>query len=829
MSAAELISKYKPIIIIILLFTLVFALRAEAANLSSVSDQAKPIFQDDNGVPYFSEMDSYYNYRLTQDYLDHGYLGDTKINGTDWDLHSYYPPGRSAEYPPLIVYLTAFAYKFLNIFGNVPLATVAFWMGAFIASLCVIPAYLFVRRITNDYGGIVAGILVGTAPAYFSHTFAGFFDTDMFNVLLPLLVVWFFVESVRARDIRSRSIFAILSAISMLIFSLAWEGWWYIFYLVIATVIVYLLVSNYLLNMKTIKSTRDYTSKKDWLLDQPEIFALLTFIILSSLLIILTAGFSGFTGTLAQALGVTNLQSTVQSTSYPNVFVSVAELQVPSLSLAGIMEVIANVGGIIAFIFGILGVFLLFWRLRTKKLEKLEKPDEKDKKRDKGQKRRKKRSQRKKKEISDENATKITMPELTANEKKNYLLYAILFSLWLILTGYAMTKGVRFAETFAVPIALGAGIFVGLMVDYLKVYIKNPQYRSLTMVLIVIVVAVIPVYNAYAISSSVTPGTDDYMVNSLTWINGNTPPNTVITSWWDFGHLFTAKADRAVTFDGGSQNSPRAYWVGKALLTNNESLSAGILRMLTSSGDAGYQTLDNYTKNTGKTVEILNNILGLDKQTALTTMTTKYGLTSEQAQNVLKYTHPDNPAPHVLITSSDMLGKASWWSYFGNWNFQTNQTQSYNYVTGQAVVIPGNETGLNNSILIANNAVFGQIGNNISAGVVDVNEIQNNTNDTKQFISKLSTELQNGNSSLVLKPHKLIVVQDKTITQNQIISADSQFSIAIIKDGESYMTIVFNKELEDSMFTRLYLLRGQGLNQFNLAYEQQGVMVWNVS
>lgn len=826
MSAAELISKYKPIIIVILLFTLVFALRAEAANLSSVSDQVKPIFQDENGVPYFSEMDSYYNYRLTQDFLDHGYLGDTKINGTDWDLHSYYPPGRSAEYPPLIVYLTAFAYKFLNIFGSVPLSTVAFWIAPFIASLCVIPAYFFVRRITNDYGGIVAGILAGTAPAYFSHTFAGFFDTDMFNLLLPILVVWFFVESVSAKDLRTRSIFAILSAISMLIFSLAWEGWWYIFYLVIVTVIVYLLISNYLLNMKTIKSTRDYASKKDWLLDQPEIFALLVFIILSSLLIILTAGFSGFTGTLIQSLGVTNLQATVQSTAYPNVFVSVAELQIPSF-----LEVVADVGGLLAFAAGILGVLLLFirifWPLGTKKPEK---PDEKDKKRDKGQKRRKKRSQRKKKETADETAAKISMPELTADQKKNYLLYAILFSLWLLLTGYAMTKGVRFAETFSVPIALGAGIFVGLIADYFKVYIKNTQYRTIAVVIIVLVVSVIPVYNAYSISSSVTPGTEDYMVNSLTWIKGNTAQNTVITSWWDFGHLFTAKADRAVTFDGGSQNTPRAYWVGKALVTNDESLSAGILRMLASGGDAGYQTLDNYTKNTGKTVEILNNILGLDKQTALTTLTTTYGLTSEQAQNVLKYTHPDNPTPHVLITSSDMLGKASWWSYFGNWNFQTNQTQTYNYIAGQAVVIPGNQTGLANSIFIANNAVFGQInGNTISAGVVDVNEIKNDTNDTKQFLSKLSTELQNGNSSLVLKPHKLIVVQDKTITQNQVVSADSQFSIAIIKDGESYMTVVFNKELEDSMFTRMYLLRGQGLSKFNLAYEQQGVMVWNVS
>ena len=110
--------------------------------------------------------------------------------------------------------------------------------------------------------------------------------------------------------------------------------------------------------------------------------------------------------------------------------------------------------------------------------------------------------------------------------------------------------------------------------------------------------------------------------NSLEWIKNNTSNNTVITSWWDYGHLFTAVADRPVTFDGSSQNSPRAYWVGKALLTSNETLSAGILRMLASSGDTAPLTLDNYTKSSGKSAEILNSILGVDKQAALSIMTT---------------------------------------------------------------------------------------------------------------------------------------------------------------------------------------------------------------
>ena len=324
MNAKEILSKYKPVIIVILLFSMMFFLRGQSVYLSGAPDQMKPIYQDEGGLPYFSEMDSYYNYRLTKDFLDHGYLGDKIINGTDWDLHSYYPPGRAVDYPPLIVYFTAFLYKLINLFTTVPLTTVCFWMAAFVASLCVIPAYLFVRRLTNDFGGITAGILVGTAPTYFSHTFAGFFDTDMFNMLLPLLVVWFFVEAIYTKNIKMRTCFVPLSAFSMLLFSMAWVGWWYMFYLIMFTVVAHLLISKYLFGIEIINPIKEYSSKIRWFLDQSELFSLVVFIIVSSLLVGCYLGFSKFVVALFEPFGFAKLQALVQMTAYPNVYVSVS-------------------------------------------------------------------------------------------------------------------------------------------------------------------------------------------------------------------------------------------------------------------------------------------------------------------------------------------------------------------------------------------------------------------------------------------------------------------------------------------------------------------------
>ena len=813
MNLNELLSKYRTLIIIILLFSMMFYLRAESVNLSSIPQDMKSFYQDETGLPYFSEMDSYYNYRMTENFLDHGYLGDTLLDGVPWDLHSYYPPGRAADYPPLIVYVTAFIYKVLNVFTAVSLISVAYWMAAFIASLCVIPAYLFIKKISNEFGGITAAILVGTAPTYFSHTFAGFFDTDMFNMLIPLLVVWFFVESITARDIKTKGIYGVLSAVSMLVFSMAWVGWWYLFYLIIFTVILYLIIlkfffkddKNSIKNEKSGQTKIDLGYLKKWLFDHPEVMSLLIFVVLSSIFIGLFFGFSKFASALFEPFGFAQIQSTVQNTAYPNVYVSVSELQIP-----GLMEVVYGVGGLLPFIMGILSIILLIQKIRGKgpwHVKELEPETDSD------QKYRKRKNKKKNAEKQEKKTNSGFFPSILSEEKKNYLLYLVLFTLWLLITAYAVTKGVRFIAAFSLPIALGTGVFVGMGVLYLKKYIHNPRYCTIVALVVIAIVSYQSVAGAYTISTSVVPGTDDSMVNSLKWINQNTSNDTVITSWWDFGHLFAAVGERPVTFDGGSQNTPRAYWIGKALITNNETLSAGILRMITSSGDEASLTLDNYTKDTKKSVEILDAILGVDKQTAQIILTSDYNLSSDQASNILKNTHPDNPAPFVFITSGDMVGKAGWWSYFGSWDFDSNQGTQYSYFPAVATApeqVINNTTIIQTVNIVTEEAVVGVLGQ------------INGSNITAVIAAKQGDEQQ------AIEPHKLIIIEDGIVTKDELISEESPLSILLIKENKKYTAVIMNKELEDSMFTKLYYMKGNGLEIFKLAKEEGEVLVWSL-
>ena len=49
----------KSVIILLVLFTIVFAFRAHAADLAMFPDDAKAEYVDANGLPYFSEMGSF--------------------------------------------------------------------------------------------------------------------------------------------------------------------------------------------------------------------------------------------------------------------------------------------------------------------------------------------------------------------------------------------------------------------------------------------------------------------------------------------------------------------------------------------------------------------------------------------------------------------------------------------------------------------------------------------------------------------------------------------------------------------------------------------------
>ena len=89
-----------------------------------------------------------------------------------------------------------------------------------------------------------------------------------------------------------------------------------------------------------------------------------------------------------------------------------------------------------------------------------------------------------------------------------------------------------------------------------------------------------------------------------------------------------------MTFDGGTQTSWGAYWVGKSLLTDDEKNSIGIVRMLNCGQNSAFNELNKIIGDAPIVIETLNTIVAQDKSSAMKTLQ-KQGLSTEDAEAVM--------------------------------------------------------------------------------------------------------------------------------------------------------------------------------------------------
>ena len=886
MNKQTLLTVGKGIIIILILLCIVFALKAPASELHVFDDEGRALYTDASGLPYFSEMDSYYNYRLTNDYVEHGYVGDKLVNGSEWDMHRYAPDGNQINYELGIVYLTSWLHDFANSFfhANYSVKEVAFWTGAIISCLCVIPAFIFSRRLTNDYGAIVASLIIALAPNYFAHTFPGFFDTDMFYYIFPIFFIFFFVESIRSENWIWKIVFALLAVFSIGLFSIQWTGW--IFYVALMGLFaVIYLIATFIFNVD--EDRHQYSNVGVWLIHNKEFLSIVAIGVIAFAGLAVLRGVDGVLGIFSSVFGLLSLQSASQVVGgFPNVLISVAEMQMPAMLGAGMTSMflantngfINGIGGIAVFFAALTVLYILVsraWKFRNVRQKPVDAKPQKGKRLSAAEK------------LDDSRKFKLSFADLKFGgdnpilaNKRLTVLYATLFIVWVLVTAVAVMRGSRFITTIVLPFAFLTGIFVGFACDYIKDRLDNDKWlivaillcgflaavplstinrtygillfaaiaavglisvyalksnsadkkhtplKKYVLIIALVIALVTPaICGAYQTSENVVPGTNDYMWNAMEWVNETQSNDTVITSWWDFGYLFEVAADRQVTFDGGSQTGERAFWLGQAMTTSDLELSAGIFRMLDSTGTRADEYLINLTGSPGKATDIVIDILPRTPSDAQKVLTTKYDLSASEAKQLLEYTHPDNPRPVIFVASADMLQKAGWWTYFGAWDFDNQTSKNYNYhVPFESVKIEPGKSGkvqVYSDVSMTSNAV-------INRGTT------NNT--TTAQVESVYTEtgkpiMINNTTYNPLKASRLILIEDGYLVKNESIknATDGNYTLFVIGSNNEYTPMLIDKKLENSMFTKLYLLGGTNQTIFEPVHSENGVMLYKVN
>lgn len=729
--------------IIILIFLVGFFLRLESTNLNGIPQGEKSFYQDQNGLPYMYDMDSYYNYRLTRNLLNTGNLGNY-TNNREFDIYSYYPPGVPLDYPPIIAYLTAFVYKIANIFLPVSLMVVCYWLPALIAPLAGVIAYFFVKDYTNAYGAVTAGLLTVTAPFYFMRTVPGFFDTDMFNVIFPLVIVWILLIAIHTdRDIKLKILLAIVSAFFMFLFAMVWNGWQFLFYLILISMVIFVIWRKlYHHKIRTFSIIS---------------LSFLSFFVLLSVLVnhynllkLIFGPITLFKFALAQNPWI----------AWPNVYTLISELQPP-----GLLDIILGIGPGLT----VLAIFCLISIRFIIKVKGLD------------------------------NYVKSLNP-----------FFYLLIVLWILIGFFSLLEGIRFLLLLIPPLAVIAGIMMGLIVEMVNLIESSSSIEKVLIKVAPIVLLILIVLPSILVINDNLPNLNPRMNDDLwasgQWISHNTSEDTVVISSWVYGHFFTGIAHRPVVFDGRlgyietlpirsyddaysfgdkSPSTSREYWIDKAFSTDNERLSASIFRMLASSGDMAQLTLDEYTHNTTRSVEILNQILGVSREDAKRFLIEQQRLTQTHADNILKYTHPPNPQPVVLVTDNRMILNGYWIFNWGEWNFSQRKAENFPYSFGTIKISENNLKTDDGLVMDLNDGVV-RLGNHM--------------------------------------PYCVLTKNGSKIEKRYINSSSNIYVVLLIDENTS---VLFDKKFEESLFTKLVLLRSSE-KYFKATYQNENVVIWRI-
>lgn len=747
----------------------------------------KSRFNDDKGNTVLLDIDSYSYYRETRNLLTYGHNGNTKVNSTDWDTYIMAPKGVPAG-KNLHNYLGVWQFKLWRMFDkDIYLMKSFFYLPMLVYVLAVIPAYMIGTYYGGAFGGLVTGIVLAIHPAVLTRTMAGVTDTDVYQILFPLLVVWVFLESFRRKTRFGMYLISSLAGILLGIYSFAWSGWWLIFYFLLAITFIHMTMFAY---HHTHKGRINLSAT--WKQISVFFYMLLLFILFTALVITILRDFNFFLGFYTEPFAFLALKKAANPNLWPNVYTTVAELN--PISLSGAISTI-SIGSNLLFWLSLLGILLAFF------------------KRD------------------PEGHIDLKLPALLA--------------MWFISTLWASKSGVRFIG-LAVPafsIALGAcfGIIINEGSAWLKRHLHIPELASkIVLIILFSLLLITPVRAGYATARHNIPLISDSWWQSLTEIHDRSAPNAIITSWWDFGHWFKAIADRPVTFDGGTQSTPIAHWVGKILLTADEKQAIGILRMLNCGSYQAAPELEAQGLSTLKAVDLLYSVFNKTKEEARQAYTTA-GI--KNPESVLRYTHCDPPESY-FITSADMVGKSGVWAHFGSWDFKRSQIwldrvngsfdqrvtsiQTLGYTpqeaeTIQREVLAIREEGEANT-WIAPWPSYG--GGAPCTKQPELLVCQNGLIVNLSIMNIVYT----GETAPI---HGLVYIDDKDLRMTTYPKYSQDIAIALVPAGDQLNAVFMQYPLGMSIFTRLFYLEGHGLHHFKRFSDKTSVLgeriiVWKI-
>lgn len=720
--------------------------------------QLKDRYQDERGQTYLMELDCWHWARYVENVVRHGYPGDELIAGRQWDYFMLAPLGSFLPWDHLLYYISSFIYKVFSVFKDARLFCFLFYLPLLFTGVFIAALFVFSFQHGKYIAGIISCLFTGLSPIFLPRSCAGWFDMDVLNLLFPLLIMWTYLISGVSVSFKRSLLWNCLSCILVGLFCFTWTHWWFIFLFIV----LYELIS-----IACLGAGRLYFKKDNLYLLRRHLFSVSLFISLSLLCIFILAGREPLVMLVNQMREALALNKPLIATIWPNVFFTVGELRRTSL-----LEIGRLAGGTLVFALSVICLFVLLARALFLKAY--------------------------------------------SDFKRNSI---IIIAIWFISMVFAASRGVRFVVFLLMPLGVSLGWAMNDMYEYFR-------ERKHAMGVAIVAIAFIAVSAEFIgrgsnAAKGIFPLMDDTWYRVLNLVKEKTPPETIINSWWDFGDWFKVVSKRRVIFDGQSSFTPQAYWMAKALLTDNENEAVSILRMVNNGGNRAFEIIDEHLKDPLLSVLLLENALLATEEKKRDAL--QKFLPAGVIENVIKIlTH--NPARADFVVDHTMPYKIPAISYLGNWNFSKvyiaqnfdsrekdkiidylknlgRDGQTIQRFYQEAFLIPAKKRDewLSRRLQFYGPAAGGRE----KDGLVFFDN---------GFAYNISERKIQSNSGQV--PRSAFVAEDGNITETIYPNANVAFSVLIFKAEDGYKSIFLDHELGRSIFVRLYFLNGRGLKHF---------------
>ncbi len=644
-------------------------------------------YMGDDGRKYvfLGDYDSYHWLRMARNYLQSGTTCDRIVDGICRDTYTNAPVGRTNVYNRSLHIAAIIAVNRLIAFfrPGFPIPAGAFLVQALIGTLGVIPAFAIGRRVAGNLGGLCAAVVLGLNPSFLERSLGS--DDDVWNVVLPLFMVWALIEASASPSYRRQIAYAMLGAVFTGLHAASWSGWPFAYGVLMIALLANLFFESIKLGLRRARSELSSGAGVRRAALVVAVFYFSAWITTSLAGASYSAAARSIARPVTAMLRIHPRGPEVAAGAHPTPpgesvwpynFSIVDELQKVAPT-----QFARSMGGQWVPLAGCLGLLLLAlpqrrWRwwdfallIGAAGLYRYG--------------------------LTASLAGNWQLPALIAAPIAVAILIdlrpnaqpaqedrsaALIVTVWFCAALYLIPSGERFVMLLAAPFAIAFGAIPGRAHLWASRLIRErqPRYAAPVSAAVFVMLAawtIVPAQAGYLEARNYLPAINQAWWMTLQDLREHSPPNAIVNAQWDYGYWIKYAAQRRVTADGGSFLTHIPYWLSRALMAPNDNQAVGLLRMLDCGSDAMPQPegqLGAYGKLISQGLDpiaaqsMLLEIAGLDFPAARTRLA-RSGLRDAAQASVLASTHCD-PPPAYLILSSQMAYLK--WSQLGNWDFR---------------------------------------------------------------------------------------------------------------------------------------------------------------